>query len=63
MDILLLLMKIDKEECQRPQDDSYHKISHAHCPWLQQSAADGTPACKHQCHDSSNLSILARCGR
>jgi len=32
---------------EHPKDDNYHKISHAHCSWSQQSAEDGTLH-KHQ---------------
>jgi len=59
MDMLLLLMTIDKEECQtvntqkRQKDDNYHKISHtthiAHYKFttVSQSAEDRTLG-KHQ---------------
>jgi len=64
MDILLLLMTIDKGECQIPKKMTIiTKLAtprHAHCP-SQQLAEDGTLG-KH--NDSSNLSdIFAQCGR
>jgi len=44
---MLLLITIHKEECQTPKWWHYHKISHAHYSWSQQSAEDGTLH-KHQ---------------
>jgi len=68
MDMLLLLMTIDKEECQTvntQKDDNYHKISHTvkHCP-LQVHSSQLKIEHLANTNDSSNLSdIFARCGR